>query len=67
MTEDDKAKAIAEAERVGFDLSLVDVNLRLSHEERLLHHAAALEFALELAAAGAAHYAQSAPAVEPAR
>lgn len=60
-------QAIAEAEKAGFDLSLVDVNLQLSHEERLLQHAAALEFALELAAAGAAHYAQSALVAEPAR
>ena len=59
--------AILEAERAGFDLSLVDSNLRHSYEERVLQHAAALEFALELAAAGAAYYAQSAPVAEPAR
>lgn len=60
-------KAIEEAERAGFDLSLVDYNLSLSYEERVLQHAAALKFALDLAAAGAAFYAKSAPAVEPAR
>jgi len=32
-------KAIAEAERAGFDLSLVDMNLELSCEERVLQHA----------------------------
>ena len=60
-------KAIAEAEKAGFDLSLIDSNLRLSVEERLLRHDAALEFALELRAAGAAMYAQTAPAAESAR
>jgi hypothetical protein len=60
-------RAIAEAEKAGFDLSLVDSNLELSHEERVLQHAAALEFALELAAAGAAFYAQPAPFAQSAR
>ncbi len=55
-------KAIAEAERAGFDPSLVDSNLRLTVEERLLRHDSALEFVLELRAAGAAIYAQAAPA-----
>jgi hypothetical protein len=48
-------------------LSLLDLNLALSHEERVLQHAAALEFALDLAAAGAAYYAQSASVAESAR
>ena len=53
-------KAIAEAERVGFDLSLVDCNLELTHEQRLLQHDSALELVLEMRAAGAAFYAQAA-------
>ena len=53
-------QAIEEAERAGFDLSLVDVSLRLSYEERVLQHAAALEFSFQLAEAGASYYAQSA-------
>ena len=60
-------RAIAEAEKAGFDLSLVDSNLRLSVEERLLRHDAALELVLELRAAGAAMYAQAAPAAPSAR
>jgi hypothetical protein len=53
--------AIVEAERAGFDLSLVDSNLELTPEERLLRHDAALEFALMCRAAGAAKYAPAAP------
>jgi hypothetical protein len=64
MTQDQQA--IAEAEHAGFDLSLVDSNLRLSYEERVLRHAAALEFALELRAAGR-DYAKLASAAEPPR
>ncbi|MSU25502.1 MAG: hypothetical protein EXS32_16975 [Opitutus sp.] len=59
--------AVEVARQAGFDLSLVDLNLALSYEERVLQHAAVLEFALELAAAGAAFYAQSAPVAEPTR
>ncbi|MBI5771536.1 MAG: hypothetical protein HZA93_27430 [Verrucomicrobia bacterium] len=55
--------AIAEAERVGFDLSLVDCNLAVTPEERCLRHAAALEFALALRAAGEKLYARPAPVV----
>ena len=56
MTEEQAHAAIAEAERAGFDLSLVDSNLALSIEERLLWHDAALEFKLALCAAGEAMY-----------
>jgi hypothetical protein len=65
MNEHDQA--IQEAELAGFDLSLIDSNLRLSVEERLLRHDAALELVLELRAAGAAMYAQTAPVAESAR
>ena len=67
MTEEEARAAIAEAERAGHDLSLVDSNLRLSVEDRLLRHDAALEFALELRAAGEAMDAQTARAAAPAR
>jgi hypothetical protein len=65
MTEDETA--IAEAERAGHDLSIVDCNLRLSIEERLLRHDAALELALEFRRAGAALYAQTPPTAAAAR
>jgi hypothetical protein len=65
MTADEKA--IEEAEKAGFDLSLVDSNLALSLEERLLRHDSALELATALRAAGAAMYATPAPAAATAR
>lgn len=55
---DDAEKVIAEAEQAGFDLSLMELSLALTPEERVLHHAAALRFAMDLRAAGEAHYAQ---------
>jgi hypothetical protein len=39
--------AIAEAERAGFDMGLIDANLSYSYEKRVLLHDAALELALE--------------------
>lgn len=54
--------AIEAARRAGFDMDLLDTNLALTLEERLLQHDAALELALELRAAGAAMYASPAPA-----
>jgi hypothetical protein len=62
MTVEEAKQAIAEAEQAGFDLSLVDCSLAVTPEERCLHHAAALEFALELRAAGERFYAQPASA-----
>jgi len=44
--------AIEEAERAGFDLSLVEESLGYSYEQRALHHQAALNLALELERAG---------------
>jgi hypothetical protein len=55
---DPAREAIEEAEQAGFDLSLVDCNLELSYEDRLLQHDSALELVLEMRAAGAALYAQ---------
>jgi len=40
--------AVEEAQRVGFDLSLIEDNLTCSYEKRALQHQAALELALEL-------------------
>ncbi len=44
--------AIEEAERAGFDSSLIDANLSYSYEKRVLLHDAALELALEMEQAG---------------
>jgi|LauGreDrversion4_2_1035121.scaffolds.fasta_scaffold1007045_2 hypothetical protein len=67
MTREQAQAAILEAERAGLDLSLVDSNLRLSLEDRLRRHDAALEFKLALRAAGEAMDAQAARASAPAR
>jgi hypothetical protein len=67
MTREQAQAAIREAERAGLDLSLVDSNLRLSLEDRLRRHDAALAFKLALRAAGEAMYAQAARASAPAR
>jgi hypothetical protein len=40
--------AVEEAERAGFDPSLIDANLSYSYEKRVLLHEAALELALEM-------------------
>lgn len=44
--------AIAEAERTGFDLSLVEDSLALSYDQRAFQHQQALNLALELERAG---------------
>jgi hypothetical protein len=43
---------IEEAERAGFDMSLVEESLSYSYEQRALHHQAALNLALEMENAG---------------
>lgn len=43
---------IDEAERAGFDSSLIDANLSYSCEKRVLLHDAALELALEIERVG---------------
>ena len=53
--------AIEEAIKAGFDLSLIDSNLALTPEERVLRHESALELVLALREAAAAHE-KSAPA-----
>jgi hypothetical protein len=44
--------AARQAEEFGIDLSLIDEALRLSPEQRLLQHQAALELVLEMERAG---------------
>lgn len=44
----DLPHAIEDAERAGFDLTLVDESLRLTHEERARQHDQALALVLEL-------------------
>jgi len=48
----DYIDAVQEAERAGFDSSLIDANLSYSYEKRVLLHDAALELALEMERAG---------------
>ncbi len=43
-----RSQAIEQAERAGFDLSLVDESLRLTHEQRARQHDQALALVLEL-------------------
>ncbi|HEX5206280.1 MAG TPA: hypothetical protein VFW10_00635 [Steroidobacteraceae bacterium] len=47
-----RPSAIEEAERAGFDLSLIDANLSYSYEKRILLHDQALVLALEFERAG---------------
>jgi hypothetical protein len=56
------AAAIEEAERAGFDLSLVDESLSLSRDQRALQHQEALNLALELEEAGRKLRERSEPA-----
>jgi len=44
--------AVEQAEAAGFDMSLVDVSLSYTYEQRALQHQAALDLALELEKAG---------------
>jgi hypothetical protein len=44
--------AFEEAERAGFDLSLLEESLNYSYEERAVHHQRALDLALEMERAG---------------
>jgi hypothetical protein len=53
--------ALEAARLAGFDLSLVESNLALTPEARLLRHDAALELARELRAVGNLHYAKPKP------
>jgi hypothetical protein len=44
----DAIAALNAAARAGVDLSLLEANLRFTHEQRALQHQAALDLALEL-------------------
>lgn len=44
--------AVEQAERAGFDMSLIDESLRISYEQRALQHQEALNMAMELERAG---------------
>jgi hypothetical protein len=44
--------AVEEAERAGFDLSLIEDSLGLSYDQRAIQHQQALNLALELERAG---------------
>jgi hypothetical protein len=46
------ANAVADAERAGIDLSLIDVSLSYSYEQRAIQHQEALNLALELERVG---------------
>jgi hypothetical protein len=63
----DDDKAIEEARRAGLDLNLIDLNLELSPEQRVLKHDAALELMLECRKAGAALYGHATPTYSAAR
>jgi hypothetical protein len=48
----DPVNLVEEAERAGFDLSLIEESLSYSYEQRALHHQAALNLAIEMERAG---------------
>jgi len=54
--------ALEDARRAGIDLNLLDLNLALTYEERVLRHESALELVLALRKAGAAHEKSARPA-----
>lgn len=55
MNRHEAVAALAAAEKAGIDLSLLDSNLALSHEERVLRHESALELMQAMRAAGIVH------------
>ncbi len=57
----DPTQALEEARRAGIDLSLLDSNLALSYEERVLRHASAQELMWALKEAGVAHEKSARP------
>jgi hypothetical protein len=61
MNSNSAEKALEEARQAGFDLNLIDLNLALTPEERVLRHAAALALAQEMRKAGEELRAKSAP------
>lgn len=61
---DDPVQALEEARRAGIDLRLLDSNLALTYEERVLRHASAQELMWALKEAGAAYEGTARPAAE---
>lgn len=61
---DNPAQAIEEARRAGIDLDLLDSNLALTYEERVLRHASAQELMWAMREAGAAYEKSAHPAAE---
>ncbi len=61
---DNPAQAIEDARRAGIDLSLLDSNLALTYEERVLRHASAQELMWALKEAGAAYEGTARPVAE---
>lgn len=62
MTNPDQA--LEEARRAGIDLDLLDSNLALTYEERVLRHESALELMWALREAGAAYEKSASAAAE---
>lgn len=58
------AQALEEARRAGIDLDLVDSNLALTYEQRVLRHESALELVWALREAGAVYEKPSRPVAE---
>ncbi len=58
------AQALEEARRAGIDLDLLDSNLGLTYEERVLRHESAQELIWALKEAGAAYERSARPAAK---
>lgn len=57
-------QTLEDARLAGIDLDLLDSNLALTYEERVLRHESALELVLALREAGAAYEKPESPATE---
>ena len=57
-------QALEDARLAGIDLDLLDSNLALTYEERVLRHESALELVLALREAGAAYEKPASPATK---
>lgn len=55
MNPAERTKTLEEASRAGIDLDLLDSNLALNYEQRVLRHESALELVLALREAGAVY------------
>jgi hypothetical protein len=61
---DNPAQAFEDARRAGIDLDLLDSNLALSYEERVLRHESAQELMWALREAGSAYEKSAPPSAE---